>query len=182
MEPINFVDRPDNSKIQSLAKQYDYEVDAEAIHLYLEMQWTYREVEKKYNRLLELFGLSESRFVILMFLGRAKDNQLLSSEIAEKLGVTRATASKLLKGMEQQALVQKIASKVDKRSTHIQLTEKGEQLLTAFLPYNYEAAHLLFDPFTKEEKEQFSFLLKKLIKGKEKLQQLEEEIHGNREN
>lgn len=182
MEPINFLERPDNSRIQSLAKQYNYEVDADAVRLYLELQWTFREVEKKYNHLLEAFGLSESRFVILMFLGRATEKQLLSSEIADKLGVTRATTSKLLKGMEQHKLIQKIASQVDKRSTHIQLTDKGDQLLTSFLPYNYASAHLLFKNFTETEKEQFSLLLKKLGKNKENLQLLEDEINGNKKN
>ncbi len=112
---------------------------------------------KKYNRLLETFDLSESRFVILMFLGHAEDKRLLSSEIATRLGVTRVTVSKLLKGMEQQTLIEKIASKLDKRSTPIQLTDKGRQILKRFLPYNYEAVHLLFEPFTAEKKSNFLF-------------------------
>lgn len=182
MEPFNFLDRPDKQRIQAIAEDHQYEVDSEAAHLYLELQRVYRETEKTYNRLFEKFNLSESRFTILMFLDRAKDNRLFPSEIAEKLGVKRATASKLLKGMEQQGLVTKSASKTDKRAACIQLTSKGNELLKTFLPYNYEAVNQVLGSFTTEEKEQFSSLLKKWEKGKERFKEMEESIHGNKEN
>ncbi len=46
MKQFNFPDRPDNSRIQAIAEHYGYEADVDAVHLYLELQWTYRGIEK----------------------------------------------------------------------------------------------------------------------------------------
>lgn len=145
----------------------------------MNFQQTYREVERSYNHLLEKFDLSESRFTILMFLIRAKDRQLLPSEIAEKLSVARPTASKLVKGLINQGLVTSAPSSLDKRMNFIKITNSGAELLNTFLPYNYRAVDELFADFTVEEKDQFLILLKKLRTGKDKIQLLEETINGN---
>lgn len=182
MSYYNFVDRPSKQRIQEMADQLHLEVSPDSVHLFLDFQLAYREVEKNYESLVASFDLSESRFIILMFLYYAENKQLLPSEIAIKLGVTKPTISKLLKGLEQQKLVTSHASATDKRVRDIQLTSTGEDVLRNFLPYNYRSSSLLFEDFTPEEKQQFSHLLRKLLKSKDKIQQLEEEHHGHQQN
>ncbi len=117
-----------------MADQLHLAVSPDAVHLFLDFQLAYREVEKNYESLVASFDLSESRFIILMFLYYADDKQLLPSEIAHKLGVTKPTISKLLRGMEQQGLVSSHQSSTDKRVRDIQLTPAGEKLLRTFCP------------------------------------------------
>lgn len=182
MSYYNFVDRPSKQRIQEMANQLHLKVSPDAVHLFLDFQLAYREVEKNYESLVASFDLSESRFIILMFLYYADNKQLLPSEIAHKLGVTKPTISKLLRGMEQQRLVSSHQSSTDKRVRDIQLTTAGEKLLRTFLPYNYRSSSLLFEDFTAEEKRQFAHLLRKLLKSKDKIQQLEEDYHEHRKN
>lgn len=130
-----------------MAKGFDYDINSSSVTAYLKLQWTFREVEKNYNKILEHFDLSESRFVIMMYLSLAEENQLLSSELAERLGVSKATISKILKKMEEKNLIEKIPSETDKRSTYIKLTEDGLEKLKYFLPYNYKAVDQLFSNF-----------------------------------
>ncbi|WP_083318228.1 MarR family winged helix-turn-helix transcriptional regulator [Floricoccus tropicus] len=160
-----------------MAKGFDYDINPNSVTAYLKLQWTFREVEKNYNKILEHFDLSESRFVIMMYLSRAEENQLLSSELAERLGVSKATISKILKKMEEKNLIEKIPSKTDKRSTYIKLTEEGLKKLKYFLPYNYKAVDQLFSNFSEKELENFAQLLEKLENNKEKLKIMENELN-----
>ncbi|KAF1297093.1 MarR family transcriptional regulator [Enterococcus sp. JM4C] len=179
MAYFNFSDRPTEQRIASIASQFNLEINPNSINLYLEFQQVYREIEKRYDQLLEKFDLTESRFAILMFLFYSADKQLLPSEIAEKLGVARPTASKLLKGMKTQGLVTIEMSPSDKRASIVGITEKGIATLQRFLPYNYQAVDRLFEEFTEEERAQFYRLLHKLNSGKNKLQLLEESLDGD---
>ncbi|WP_265459372.1 MarR family winged helix-turn-helix transcriptional regulator [Enterococcus sp. HY326] len=178
MSYFNFSDRPSIERIQTIAKQFNLAINPDSVHLYLDFQQTFREVERSYNHILEKFDLSESRFSILMFLSYAENEQLLPSKIAQKLNVTRPTASKLIKGMNKQGLVTVHQASEDKRTSFIKLTAEGKELLHKFLPYNYQAVDELFEDFTAAERELFSALLKKLASGKNKIQTLEDTIDG----
>ncbi|ERL65923.1 MarR family winged helix-turn-helix transcriptional regulator [Schleiferilactobacillus shenzhenensis] len=182
MSYYNFVDRPSQARIKEMADELHLAVSPEDVHLFLDFQLAYREVEKNYESLVASFDLSESRFIILMFLYYADQRQLLPSEVATKLGVQKPTVSKLLKGMTAQRIVTSHPSTTDKRVRYIQLTDAGEQLLRAFLPYNYRVSTELFADFSEEEKQQFARLLRKLLHAKDRIHQLEDEHNGKREN
>lgn len=169
MEKITFVDRPDNQRIQLLNNIS--EKDSEITELFLDFQWVYRNMQKVYDDVLDKHGLSESRFIILMFLRQAPHNELLPSVISEKLGATRATVSKLLKAMTLKGWVVKQASDNDKRSVSVKLTENGVKVLQEFLPPNFHTIHLLLGELTHEEIEQFSHLLAKIKTGTQKCTQ-----------
>ncbi|AIS60119.1 Organic hydroperoxide resistance transcriptional regulator [Listeria ivanovii subsp. londoniensis] len=163
MDNYSFVDRPSNQRIQLMNDVS--EEDAIITELFLDFQWTYRNMQKVYDDVLDKNNLSESRFIILMFLKRAQNQELLPSVIAEKLGATRATVSKLLKAMELKGWITKKTSTVDKRAIPVQLTEAGMNILEDFLPINFQTVHQLFDQLTLEEMQQFSYLLKKIKQG-----------------
>ncbi|MBC2331039.1 MarR family winged helix-turn-helix transcriptional regulator [Listeria swaminathanii] len=169
MDNFSFVDRPDNQRIQLMNDVS--EQDAIITELFLDFQWTYRNMQKVYDDVLDKNNLSESRFIILMFLKRAPNHELLPSLIAEKLGATRATVSKMLKAMEQKGWITKKTSISDKRSITIKLTEAGMHILENFLPINFQTVHLLFDQLTQDEMKQFSYLLGKIKQGTTKCAQ-----------
>lgn len=163
----DFNDRPDAARIGLVASS---PAEAEISVLFLNFQWAYREMQRQYDRVLANADLSESKFIILMFLRQAPAQRLLPSEIADKLGATRATVSKLLKGMVAKRWVQRVASLTDKRSTLIQLTASGQQTVTAFIPQNFAAVQRIMAPLSPAEVTQLNGLLKKINQGTKALQ------------
>lgn len=171
MDNFTFVDRPDNQRLKLMTDIYsarDSTGDSVVSELFIDFQWTYRNMQKVYDSALAKHDLSESRFIILMFLKNAPNHELEPSVISEKLGATRATVSKLLKALEAKGWIIKHSSTTDKRVIPVQLTEEGNAVLEDFLPENFYVVHLLFENLTKEEIKQFSHLLSKIKEGTQK--------------
>ncbi|CAD5903285.1 MarR family winged helix-turn-helix transcriptional regulator [Carnobacterium maltaromaticum] len=169
MTHFDFTDRPSSERIKATSEEY-YDIEPELVLSFLEFQWSYREMQKQYDYFLRKFNLSESKFIILMFLKRAEDNKLLPSEIALKLGASRPTVSKILHGMEKMNLIRKSSSTVDKRSSYFQLTEVGEQTLIELMPYNFSAVKTIFGKLNSEDLIKFNELLSKINSGTKKLE------------
>ncbi|MDH6364309.1 MarR family transcriptional repressor of emrRAB [Enterococcus sp. PF1-24] len=167
MDNFNFIDRPDNQRIELMNQAYA-ELNSQMVELFIDFQWTYRNMQKIYDTVLDKNDLSESRFIILMFLKQAPNRSLLPSVIADKLGATRATVSKLLKAMEAKNWLTKTASPDDKRSLSVQLTAEGLQVLDNFLPKNFQIVNTIFSDLSNEDIQQFSALLNKIGKGTKK--------------
>lgn len=72
-------------------------------------------------------GLSEGKFVLLFLLHEKKDG-LSPHELAARAGVTRATITGLLDGLEHGGLVARRPDAVDRRKLVISLTTAGEAL------------------------------------------------------
>ena len=170
MDNITFVDRPDNQRLQLMKEVYS-ELNSDIVKLFIDFQWTYRNMQKQYDYVLDKNNLSESRFIILMFLYQAPNQTLLPSVISEKLGATRATVSKLLKAMEMKGWILKSTSTTDKRSLSVQLTETGNHVLGKFLPENFSIVNNLLGSLSNEEIQQLSNLLKKINDNTQKYTQ-----------
>jgi MarR family transcriptional regulator, negative regulator of the multidrug operon emrRAB len=170
LDKFTFVDRPDNQRLQLMKKVYP-ELNSDIVRLFIDFQWTYRNMQKAYDYVLDKNGLSESRFIILMFLYQAPSQTLMPSVISEKLGATRATVSKLLKGMEVKGWISKSSSTTDKRSFSVQLTQDGNLVLEEFLPENFNIVNVLFNSLNSEEMQQLSYLLKKIKDNTQKYNQ-----------
>lgn len=173
MDNFTFIDRPDNQRLQLMKNVYS-EVNSDIVKLFIDFQWTYRNMQKQYDYILDKNDLSESRFIILMFLYQAPNQTLLPSVISEKLGATRATVSKLLKGMEMKGWILKSTSTTDKRSLSVQLTETGNYVLEKFLPGNFSIVNDLLGSLSNEEIQLLSNLLKKINDSTKKYTQEKE--------
>lgn len=100
-----------------------------------------------------------------MFLERAEDHLLMPSELAEKLGASRATITKLVNNIERDQQIRKIPSATDKRAVQVQMTETGAEILAKFLPRNFEATKTLLEQLTEDEIDQLFYLLSKIKQG-----------------
>lgn len=159
-----FKDRPSRERIlKSMENRSD--IDPLLVLSFLNLQWTYRNLEKEYGRLLERYRLSESSFIVMMLLYHSDSDALSPSQVAEKLGSTRATASKLIKRMEKDNLIHKTASLKDKRASTIQMSQEGRDILESFLPLNFRFVEHLFSPLSTEELDVLNVLLKKISEG-----------------
>jgi len=170
MDTFTFVDRPDNQRLKLMKDVYS-ELNSDIVKLFIDFQWTYRNMQKQYDYALDRNDLSESRFIILMFLYQAPNQTLLPSVISDKLGAARATVSKLLKAMEMKGWISKSTSTTDKRSLSVQLTETGNQVLEKFLPENFRIVNNLLGSLSSDEIQQLSNLLKKINDSTQKYTQ-----------
>ncbi|EKF40547.1 MarR family transcriptional regulator [Nitratireductor indicus C115] len=100
---------------------------------------------------LGVHGLSEGKFVLLFLLEQA-DGELSPHELAERAGVTRATVTGLLDGLERAGLVRRCAHESDRRKLIVQLTPKGRQLAKALTLEHSRWIGTLFSDFTSEER------------------------------
>ncbi|WP_048000719.1 MarR family winged helix-turn-helix transcriptional regulator [Lactiplantibacillus herbarum] len=180
MDDFKFNDRPNTGRLGQTISEYataDTNVDAAA--LFLDLQWTYREMQKAYDDVLAEYDLTETRFIILMFLFRADQQQLAPSEIATKLGATRPTVTKILNKLVVNGWVTKVSAVNDKRSVMIELTTTGTLVLEKFLPHNFEAVQVIMSELSQDEITTLSTLLHKVTIGTNKLNEKKETNHGN---
>jgi DNA-binding MarR family transcriptional regulator len=83
---------------------------------------------------LELFEssakLSKTEFRMLreIILEGEKDHSIISSELARRLGVTRSAVSQIVNKMEQNGIVKRVASPVDKKIAYIRLSEQSREV------------------------------------------------------
>ncbi|WP_338878954.1 MarR family transcriptional regulator [Achromobacter veterisilvae] len=77
-------------------------------------------------------GLSEGKFVLLFLLHEQADG-MAPHELAEGAGVTRATVTGLLDGLERDGFLSRKAGKEDRRKVKVKLTAKGRAMAARLL-------------------------------------------------
>ncbi|MGH8036821.1 MAG: MarR family winged helix-turn-helix transcriptional regulator [Stenotrophomonas sp.] len=112
------------------------------------------------NRLAPL-GLTEGRFVLL-FLLRTTATGLSPHKLAERAGVTRATVTGLLDGLEREKLVSRRTDPDDKRRIHVQLTEAGQALAAHLFEQHAQWIASLFADTSTEERRILGTLLQRV--------------------
>ena len=111
-------------------------------------------------------GLSEGRFVMLFLLESAPEG-LAPAALAERAGVTRATVTGLLDGLEREELIERRADASDRRALCIRLTHKGKRVAkTVFSQHSHWIASL-YRGLTAPEREQLAVLLDKVTSNLE---------------
>lgn len=111
--------------------------------------------------LLAPHGLSEGRFVML-FLLEAAPQGLAANALAEQAGVTRATVTGLLDGLEREGLAERQADPDDRRALRIRLTDKGRQVAKQVFAQHGRWIAGLFGNLSVAERGQLAGLLDKV--------------------
>lgn len=111
-------------------------------------------------------GTSHGRFTILMLLYRYRDQPagVLPSELAEWAGVSRATITGLLGGLEDEGLVERLhdPNSQDRRVFSARITEKGKNYVGQTIPEHARLIATLMEPLKDSEKEKLMGLLQKI--------------------
>lgn len=110
------------------------------------------------------FGLSPGRYAVLMALDVRRPS-LAPSEIADHLGVTRATITGLIDGLVRDGLVARAPEGADRRSRSISLTPKGDALLDEVVPAIFKRMTDLTAPLSSEERQTAVRLLTRVESG-----------------
>ena len=162
-------DLPRYEMLQQKAQRYP-ELDVSAVDATLVLLRVASDVFEGMGAHLTREGLSQGRFMVLVLLDRsAKGEGILPSEIADQLGVTRATVTGLLDGLEKCNLISRTMHPEDRRAFCIELTPKGRQFLAAMLPEHYRRIAGLMAHLDHAEQRQLVALLSKVAHGQDAL-------------
>ncbi|MEW5987224.1 MAG: MarR family transcriptional regulator [Chloroflexota bacterium] len=115
---------------------------------------------------LSAAGLSYAQYRLLMsllfceqFEGQAALNP---SEISERQGISRNTASALISKLEAEGLIERELDQADRRKFIIRLTPAGRELVRDHASQHFHTIHQCFHVLTPEEQETMSQLLERL--------------------
>lgn len=161
MKPFHLRDIPKYDAIRTRANRYP-EVDAGAVEAFLLLLRVGSDVLSAFEKYLAGHTLSQGSFSVLMILNRDPSVGLNPSDLASKCGVTRATMTGLLDGLERKGLLKREAEQADRRTVLIRLTPKATALLEGMLHDYYRRISLLMGSLTEAEKQQLSESLLKV--------------------
>lgn len=105
--------------------------------------------------------LSEGKFVLMLLL-RDLPEGLAPHELAGRAGVTRATITGLLDGLERDGFLARHGDKGDRRKVSVRLTAKGQALAVDLFDEHSQWIASLFSGFDQHEREALSGLLRRV--------------------
>lgn len=112
--------------------------------------------------LQQKYHLSEGKFCTLIVLHQHGRQGIAPSELAAKVGVTRATISNMLQRMERDGLIDIRPAAKDGRAKVVSLTEAGCSFMEEILPPHYLRVSKLMEKLTEAEQKELILLLEKL--------------------
>lgn len=151
---------PRYQTLQRLAQRFPA-LDPAAIGAYLVLLRLTSELAAARDAHFARHDLSEGRFMVLIQL-YTTTGPLSPAELAERIGVTRATMTGLLDTLEHGGAVQRTPHPSDGRGLAVHLTEAGRARLEAMLPDHYRRLSALLAPLSTDERETLVALLDKL--------------------
>jgi DNA-binding MarR family transcriptional regulator len=137
-------------------------LDASACYVFLQLLRTGDELLAFDEAILTALGTRHGRFVLLMLLDKHPAGEMTPAELAEKTGVTRATISGLLDGLEKDGLAERRPDPTDRRVTRLHLTAAGHQLLDRIRPVYVEWFTSIVAPLNQEERLHLVNILQKI--------------------
>lgn len=127
-----------------------------------------KSIENDKNNDMKKYDLTSQQFNILMFLDRNKDMVIYQKDIEEYLKVTGATASGILKRLENNGFITRKISCHNSKYKEICRTYKSEQFIQDIL-FSIEKNEMkMFDGFSDDDIKVFENYLFRIIKNIEK--------------
>jgi DNA-binding MarR family transcriptional regulator len=145
------------------------DLDPSATEVFLHLLRAGDEAFRVVEAHLAKHDISQGRFSVLMALWTncAREQgqpPLTPADIADRIGVTRATITGLIDTLERAGLVKRTPHRDDRRMTSVMITSRGEQLLAKILPEHFRQMAWLLAPLKESERKTFVRLLTKLLR------------------
>jgi DNA-binding MarR family transcriptional regulator len=106
--------------------------------------------------------MSQGKFTVMMLLNRQPEQGVNPSELADRAGVTRATMTGLLEGLEREKMITRSHDRQDRRRAVVKMTASARSFMDRLLPDYYTKIHELMTDMTEEDKRQLTRLLNKI--------------------
>jgi len=155
---------PKAEVLREIAQRYP-EVEEDAMEVLINLQRVSAAGQCSTGQFLEPYGLSDGKFYVLCSLfteeimGRPEPSP---SEIAGHLGVTRATITGLLDGLERDGYLERRHDSRDRRALTIHMTGKTRRFLDEFIPDHSRRINAVMANLSTDERRQLIGLLSKI--------------------
>ena len=150
--------------LRSVTQRYP-SFDVETVELAMLLKHVSEGISAEFETQLAERGISEGKFYVIAYLhlehlvGR---DAPIPSAIAAHLGVTRATITGLLDGLERDGYIERRHSTVDRRSLVIGLTDRAHQFMDEFIPASGCCMDVLREALSDTERATLRRLLAKI--------------------
>lgn len=150
------------------------DLDPTAVRTGLELLRFSSELLAASENRFETNGMSSGRFMVLIQLhkhalakpeDRVPVEGLSPADLADAIGVTRATMTGLLDTLEKSGLVRREAHPADRRALVVRLTPAGKAQIEAYLPGHYRAMSALFADLSEGERRTLRKLVRRVRKA-----------------
>jgi len=144
-------------------------IDVDSVFTCLKFLKISRELLTSSEKHFTGLGISMGKFIVLMLLFRYRETGgLAPSDLAEKSGVTRATITGLIDGLENAGFVKREEEKKDRRKLTVCLTEHGLAFIKSILPKHFKRIAGIMQELNSQEKRNLADYLEKISAGIEK--------------
>lgn len=137
-------------------------VEASSIEAYLLFLRVASDVFAALQTNLGRFDLSDGKLAVLLQLSIAPDGVLTPSQLADNIGIKRASVTDLLVGLERSELVLRESSPDDRRMAIIRLSPQGQELLHRLVPDHIQRLQKMMSLLTAQDKQELTSLLEKI--------------------
>jgi DNA-binding MarR family transcriptional regulator len=143
---------PDEHILKKFADRY-HDADIQKVLQFLTLLHVATDLSLGLDRYLASHALLQGRWWVLILLMREEDGVSSPSSLAEKAGVSRATMTGLLNGLQRDKLVTRMVAAKDRRQTRVKLTAMGQAKLDEVMPEYYRRVNQLMSVLDAEEGE-----------------------------
>jgi DNA-binding MarR family transcriptional regulator len=157
-------DLPTTEVLGKFAERYP-DADITAVSGFLHLLRVATDLSIALDACLSKHQLLQGRWWVLILLMREESKTSTPSILAEKAGVSRATMTGLIDGLEQSNLVARIYTKDDRRSVQIKLTEAGQAKLDVVMPDYYRRLRKCMQALDANKREQLQQVLELINAG-----------------
>ena len=154
-------DLPTDISLQEFSRRYS-NMNPSALKTCAELMRTGSDLLSVFETVAGRYGLSQGRLLVLIVMNRTPGQAVNPSFLAEKLGVTRATITGLLDGLETGKFIERVADTRDRRRRGVRLTLEGKQVLEKLLPDYYGYMAKLTASLSENERQTMLSLLAKI--------------------
>ncbi len=161
--PYYMKELPKEDIIRKISNEF-IDLDGRKLELVVQLYKFCGDLEKSKESHFKKYGLSDGRFMVLMTLWESHA-PIKATEIADKLGVTRATMTGLIDSLIKDNFVEKKDCPQDRRAAYLSLTDFGHSFLKKMLPEHFSCIKKFTDTLSKEEAQTFLTILNKLKNG-----------------
>lgn len=155
---LQLKDLPTTAVLDQFAERYP-DADVTAVASFLQLLRVATDLSIALDTCLSKHGLLQGRWWVLILLMRETTKISTPSILADKAGVSRATMTGLLDGLEQNGLVERVFAKDDRRSVLIHLTDAGQAKLDDVMPDYYRRVRLCMQLLDEEKRTQLQQIL-----------------------
>lgn len=161
---LQLKDLPTTAVLGKFAERYP-DADVTAVSAFLHLLRVATDLSAALDACLSKHGLLQGRWWVLILLMREDSRTSTPSALADKAGVTRATMTGLIDGLEQCNLVERIYPKNDRRSVQVKLTDAGQAKLDVVMPDYYRRVRRCMQALDEKSRAQLQQILELINAG-----------------